>query len=80
MTFGLAFLVILFITDPLKGLIYSQMALSLQLPFTVVLLVTLTSAKKVMGPFANSLSTRIVLILCAAVVTYLNVRLLLSLI
>ena len=30
-----AFVVIIVISDPFKGLIYSQMALSVQLPFTV---------------------------------------------
>ncbi len=79
LTFGLAFVIVLFITDPLKGLIYSQIVLSIQLPFTVFLLVFLTSSKKVMGKFVNPLFTKGFLLICAAVVTYLNIRLLLSL-
>ena len=45
-------------SDPFKGLIYSQMALSIQLPFTVFLQVRLTSSEKVMGKFRNSRSTK----------------------
>ena len=79
LTFGLAFLIVLFIADPLKGLVDSQIVLSIQLPFTVFLLVFLTSSKKVMGKFVNPLFTKVFLLICAAVVTYLNIRLLLSL-
>ena len=53
-----AFVVIIVISDPFKGLIYSQMALSIQLPFTVFLQVRLTSSEKVMGKFRNSRSTK----------------------
>ncbi|MHB8054083.1 MAG: Nramp family divalent metal transporter [Candidatus Aminicenantales bacterium] len=79
LTFGLAYVIILFIADPLKGLISSQIVLSVQLPFTVFLLVFLTSSKKVMGKYANALFTKALLFICAAVVTYLNIRLLLTL-
>ena len=46
-----AFLIILLIGDPFKGLIYSQMILSIQLPFTVFLQVHLTSSERVMGKY-----------------------------
>lgn len=73
---GLA--IIFFISNPFKGLILSQVFLSIQLPFTVVTQVYLTSSKKVMGKYANSLFLRTLLIIIAAVVTYLNIRLLID--
>lgn len=74
----LAFLIIVLISDPFKGLIYSQMALSVQLPVTIFLQVRLTSSEKVMGKFRNSRSTRYLLYFIGAVVTGLNVMLLAS--
>lgn len=73
-----AFVVIIVISDPFKGLIYSQMALSIQLPFTVFLQVRLTSSKKVMGKFRNSRSTKWLLYAIGALVTWLNVMLFVS--
>lgn len=73
-----AFVVIIVISDPFKGLIYSQMALSIQLPFTVFLQVRLTSAEKVMGKFRNSRSTKWLLYAIGALVTWLNVMLFVS--
>lgn len=46
-----AFVIIIAISNPFKGLIYSQMALSIQLPVTVFTQVYLTSSEKVMGKF-----------------------------
>ncbi len=71
-----ALIVIFFIGDPFKGLILSQVFLSIQLPFTVVIQIYLTSSKKVMGKYANGGLLKIVLALITAVVTYLNIRLL----
>lgn len=71
-----AFCVILVIGDPFKGLIYSQMLLSIQLPFTIFLQVHLTSSERVMGKYRNSRSTRWLLYGIGAVVTLLNVMLL----
>ena len=75
---AVAFGLILVISDPFKGLIYSQMALSVQLPFTIFLQVYLTSSEKVMGRFRNSTSTRYLLYGIGALVTVLNVMLLVS--
>ena len=74
-----ALLLIFIISDPYKGLIISQMALSVQLPFTIFLQVYLTSSKKVMGKYANKPMTFTVLLLVGLIVSYLNVRLLISL-
>jgi manganese transport protein len=49
---GLAAVVLL--RDPFQGLIWSQVALSLQLPFTVLPLVLLTSSRQVMGRYVNA--------------------------
>ncbi|MBI5743968.1 MAG: Nramp family divalent metal transporter [Elusimicrobia bacterium] len=74
-----ALLIIFFITDPFRGLILSQMALSVQLPFTIFLQVYLTSSKKVMGRHANSGLDTALLLLIGLAVTFLNIKLLLSL-
>ena len=73
-----ALLVIFVIADPFKGLIYSQMLLSIQLPITIFTQIYLTSSGKVMGKYANSLQLKILLLLIGAAVTYLNIRLLMS--
>lgn len=74
----IALLIIFFIKDPFKGLIISQMVLSIQLPFTVFLQVVLTSSKKVMGKYVNSKFTTCLLYIIAVVVTVLNIMLLIS--
>ena len=78
-TFIPALLMILFIGDPFRGLIISQMVLSIQLPFTVFLQIYLTSSKKVMGNYANTKRTTLILLIIAAVIAALNIALLFSL-
>ena len=78
LTYWLAVAIILFIDDPFSGLIYSQMALSVQLPWTIALLLYLTSSKKVMGKYANSLRLKIILGFIGVIVIALNVMLLLE--
>ncbi|MDR1501745.1 MAG: Nramp family divalent metal transporter [Prevotella sp.] len=75
---GVALIIIFMIGDPFKGLIISQAILSMQLPVTVFLQVRLTSSKKVMGKYANSLRTKIWLYSIASIVTFLNILLLAS--
>lgn len=70
--------VIFFVSDPLKGLIYSQMLLSIQLPITIFTQLYLTSSKKIMGKHANSKLDRGALLVIAVIVTALNAALLLS--
>jgi manganese transport protein len=74
-----ALLLILLIGDPFKGLIFSQMILSIQLPFTIFLQIYLTSSKKVMGKYANTGRTTFILIFIGTVVTALNLALMYSL-
>lgn len=76
LSLGLALLVIFFIGDPFKGLLVSQMILSIQLPITVFLQVGLTSSKTVMGKYVNSRGTTLLLYAIATVVTVLNLKLL----
>lgn len=78
LSLGIALLLICFIGDPFKGLLISQMILSIQLPFTVFLQVSLTSSRKVMGQYANSRLTTFILYLIATVVTGLNIGLLIT--
>lgn len=75
-----AVLVIFVISNPFKGLIYSQMLLSIQLPITIFTQIYLTSSRKVMGKYANSITLKTSLFFIGAMVTYLNIRLLMSVI
>ena len=77
---GLALINIFFVGDPFQGLLISQMLLSMQLPFTIFLQVYLTSSQKVMGKFKNTAFNRYLLIFIGAIVTYLNLMLLKSMI
>lgn len=76
LSLGIALLIICFIDNPFYGLIISQMILSIQLPITVFLQVGLTSSRRVMGRYANSRATTVLLYTVAAVVTALNLMLL----
>lgn len=70
-----AALIILLIRSPFQGLIYSQMLLAVQLPITIFTQIYLTSSKKVMGKYANSMGLKMVLWAIAIVVTALNIGL-----
>jgi len=61
-------------------LLWSQVILSLQLPFAVVPLVLFTSSKKRMGPFANSIWIKSLSWLVTGVITVLNVFLIIYII
>lgn len=71
-----ALAIIFCISDPFQGLLLSQMALSIQLPFTVFMQIYLTSSKRVMGQYANKRFGKIVLYAIAGIVALLNVLLL----
>lgn len=73
-----AALIIFLIRDPFKGLIVSQMFLSIQLPVTIFLQIYLTSSKKVMGKYVNGKFTLGLLILIGIIVSVLNIMLLIS--
>ena len=68
----------LFVPDPFWALVISQMALSIQLPFTIFTQIALTSSRKVMGEFTNKPTTTALLLLCGLVVSGLNVALVVS--
>ncbi|GAB1453821.1 Nramp family divalent metal transporter [Draconibacterium sp.] len=72
--------IIFLISNPFMGLIYSQMILSIQLPFTIFMQVYLTSSSKVMGKYKNSTFSKTVLYTLGIIVTVLNVFLFISLI
>ncbi len=71
-----ALILIFFVGNPFKGLILSQVFLSVQLPFTIAIQIYLTSSKKVMGKYANGPYLFTVLSVIAAIVTFLNIKLL----
>jgi manganese transport protein len=70
--------IIFLISNPFKGLIISQMILSIQLPFTIFLQVYLTSSEKVMGKYKNSTLSKITLYAIGVIVTMLNIALIVS--
>jgi len=74
---GPAVLVILVVSNQDKGvyslLIFSQVLLSLQLPFAVVPLVKFTSSRRKMGPFASPRWVQALAWLAAAIIVALNV-------
>lgn len=78
MTIFVSLIIIFFISDPFKGLVYSQMLLSVQLPITIFTQIYLTSSKEVMGEYKNSKMENITLWAVAIVVTVLNIMLLVS--
>ncbi len=70
--------ILFFLSDPFQGLIWSQIALSIQLPWTIIGQIALTSSKKVMGKYRNTLFDTILLATIAVIVTLLNIFLLLD--
>jgi manganese transport protein len=71
--------IILFLQDSFQGLLWSQIILSIQLPFTIFPLILLTSSSKVMGKYANSLRDKVLLWGVASAVIFLNIQLLIQL-
>ncbi|HNW86845.1 MAG TPA: Nramp family divalent metal transporter [Candidatus Limiplasma sp.] len=78
LTMVTATLLIFAVASPFDALIYSQMALSIQLPITIFTQIYLTSSKKVMGKYANSRLDKTLLWGIGAIVTLLNVALLVN--
>lgn len=76
LSLGLALAVVFVVGDAFRGLLISQMVLSMQLPLTVFAQVSLTSSRRVMGKYANSTANSVFLYALAVVVTALNVWLL----
>jgi manganese transport protein len=75
-TLGGGLLVVFLVGNPFQGLIWSQIILSIQLPWTVFPLIFLTSSRKVMGQYATPILERILLWVVAAVISILNILLL----
>ena len=75
---SLVMALIMLVSNPFMGLIYSQMILSIQLPVTIFLQVYLTSSGKVMGKYKNRTSTKWILYILGGIVTVLNVMLFIS--
>lgn len=79
LSFVPALLIIFLVGDPFRGLILSQMFLSVQLPITIFTQVYLTSSRRVMGKFVNTRWTTFLLLALGTLVSGLNVALLVSL-
>jgi manganese transport protein len=75
-----ALLIIFLLHDPFKGILWSQIALSLQLPFTIIPLILLTSSKKVMGDYVNRPYGAVVLWIVSLIVIVLNIALLVDMV
>lgn len=69
---------VMLMKDFFQGLLFSQMLLSIQLPITIFSQLRLTSSRKVMGKFKNSLLDNILLWGIGTVVVGLNIGLLVS--
>jgi manganese transport protein len=68
-------LVILTGFDPTRALVYSQIVLSMGLPFAVVPLILFTSSRKIMGKLVNRLFTNIMSYAAAFFILVLNLYL-----
>lgn len=75
-TMAPALVAILLHVQPVNVLIWSQVVLSLQLPFAMLPLVRLTDDRKIMGAMANGRSVRIILWPAAIIVLVLNLMIL----
>lgn len=73
LTYTLAVVIIFLISDPFKGLVLSQMLLSIQLPLTIFLQIYLTSSTAVMGKYANSKLHNAWLLIIGLIVSLLNI-------
>ncbi|SHK47987.1 manganese transport protein [Clostridium cavendishii DSM 21758] len=78
MTIIPALIIIFFVSNPFKGLVYSQMLLSVQLPITIFTQIYLTASEKVMGEYKNTKIENIMLWVIGIVVSVLNIMLLIS--
>lgn len=70
--------IVFLVAAPFSALLFSQIALSIQLPWTIILQILLTSDPRVMGKYTNSRADRILLWSTACIVSILNVLLLLD--
>lgn len=73
-----SFIIILMVLDTFRILIFSQVILSIQLPFTLVPLLLLCRDKKLMGRFASGKTEFIAAVIISAIVIILNIYLLYS--
>ena len=73
-----SFIIILLSMDTFKILIFSQVVLSIQLPFTLIPLLILCRSRKVMGAFRSGLKEFITATVITAVIIVLNIYLLYS--
>jgi manganese transport protein len=79
-TFVGAVLAVFLLKDVFQGLIWSQIILSIQLPWSIFSLVALTSSSKVMGKFSNSFRDNLLLWSAAFIVSALNIMLFVSMV
>jgi len=71
-----AVLIVCFVTSPFNVLVFSQMLLGVQLPFTIASQIYLTASGKVMGKYKNTRTMNVMLVLIGVFVTGLNLVLL----
>ncbi|WP_130810625.1 Nramp family divalent metal transporter [Olsenella sp. Marseille-P4559] len=70
---AVAALACLLVEDTFQGLVLSQALLSLQLPITIFTQISLTGSRRVMGKYANTALTNVLLVATGVVVTAINV-------
>ncbi|MCQ9628464.1 divalent metal cation transporter [Cetobacterium somerae] len=62
----------------LQALVYSQAVLCFQLPLTIASQLYLTSNKKIMGRFKNTILTNLAILIIGVIITGLNLYLFLK--
>lgn len=67
-----ALFVIFLVKDVLQALVYSQAILCFQLPLTIASQLYLTSNKKIMGRFKNTILTNLAILMIGVIITGLN--------
>ncbi|SHF07787.1 manganese transport protein [Thermoanaerobacter uzonensis DSM 18761] len=67
-----ALIIILLGIDPLKTLIISQVILSFELPMAIIPMLLVTSQKKLMGEFVNTPIEKVIGIIVASIIIFLN--------
>ena len=78
MTMLPALILLAFNVNPMTLLILSQVALSIGVPFALIPLLVLTSRRRVMGEWANSLTMKLVVGVSTLCIVVLNLALIIQ--
>ena len=68
-----AVIAFIFVKNPFSAIVYSQTIMSIQLPITIFFLIYVTSSKKIMGKYENSIFNKVTLLVFGFVICLLNI-------